>query len=145
MKSQELLLNLQELKAYCQSLSNQITTPLIITLEGELGTGKTQFTHFLVSNLTSKSEVHSPTFTLINEYVGTSFPIYHVDLYRLKNSQDLDSSGFWDLFEEKALIFIEWSNLLDEKYIPKNCPRWHIKLEHTEELNVRKIKFQKLN
>lgn len=145
MKSQDLLLNLQELKSFCHNISTLIKAPLLITLEGSLGTGKTQFTQFVVSELTNKSEVHSPTFTLINEYSGADFPIYHVDLYRLKNSQDLESSGFWDLFEETALILIEWSNLIDNKFIPKNFPRWHVHLEHTENKNIRRLKFKKLN
>ncbi|MCB0391234.1 MAG: tRNA (adenosine(37)-N6)-threonylcarbamoyltransferase complex ATPase subunit type 1 TsaE [Bdellovibrionales bacterium] len=136
----EQILSLQEMKEFCFKLTQKLTVPHLITLEGELGAGKTQFTQFLTSGLLKEHQAHSPTFSLINEYSGWKFPIYHVDLYRLENAKDLESSGFWDLFDEEALIIIEWSNLLDEKFIPKSWPRWHIKIEHIDTIaDKRKI------
>ena len=128
----EKVVDLKEMAEFCEELSKQVSAPLLITLEGELGSGKTQFTKFLTSALIPQSQAHSPTFSLINEYSGWQNPVYHVDLYRLENAKDLESSGFWDLFDEEALIIVEWSNLLDENFIPKKWPRWHIRIEHID-------------
>lgn len=135
---------INELEAFCKNITQEVHTPLLISLAGELGAGKTQIVQFMVKSLTQKEEAHSPTFSLINEYTGAPFPIYHVDLYRLENAKDLESSGFWDLFDEDALIFVEWSNLLEEFFFPRYWPRWHFEIKHTANPENRKVTFNQL-
>ena len=139
MKQNETL-NIQQLNEFCTQLAKNISEPTLITLEGNLGSGKTQFTNFLVSALTNKEISHSPTFSIINEYKGWELPIFHIDLYRLESQSDLESTGFWDLFDEEALIIIEWSNLLEDSYYPQNWPRKHFNFAHIEgETNKRQL------
>ncbi len=137
MKSEETV-NLEELNVLCKKLSQKLSAPQLITLEGELGSGKTQFTKFLIENLTGTTPAHSPTFSIINEYDSSKFTIYHIDLYRLENANDLETTGFWDLFDEDAIIIVEWANLLDEKSLPKHWPKIKIKLETTKNKDQRK-------
>ena len=83
----------------------------VISLIGELGTGKTHLTKGIAAGLKAESEspVVSPTFTLINEYHGP-IPLYHVDAYRLENAAQLESLGFDELCSGAAVVVVEWAN-----------------------------------
>lgn len=82
----------------------------------------------------------SPTFSIINQYPCSQKTIYHVDLYRLEDESDIESTGFWDLFrEEEALIFIEWAEKIPDDQWPKNWSRQNLTLSFTNKDDVRKI------
>ena len=91
-------------------------------LYGDIGVGKTTFTKFLINNLQiknklSKSEVLSPTFNILNEYQVKNINIKHIDLYRIKNKDEINNLG---LFEESdALKIIEWPEILEPIKINK--------------------------
>ncbi len=84
-----------------------------ICLTGTLGAGKTMFTSGLVDALCPEcaSLVHSPTFAIVNEYIGNSHSIFHFDLYRIKDPEDLYSTGFYDYEDRNGVIVAEWSDL----------------------------------
>ena len=85
--------------------------PRFIAMEGDLGVGKTVFTKGFVSEISPAAAVRSPTFALVNDYTkrgGT--PIYHFDVYRINDDDDLYSTGFYDyLRDRKAFCIVEWS------------------------------------
>ena len=84
----------------------------VITLEGDLGAGKTAFTKGLALGLDIQRNVNSPTFTIIKEYQGT-MPLYHMDVYRLEDSyEDL---GFDEYFEGNGVTVVEWAHLIQEQ------------------------------
>ena len=84
----------------------------MITLEGDLGAGKTAFTKGLALGLGIQKNVNSPTFTIIKEYQG-SIPLYHMDVYRLEDSyEDL---GFEEYFNGNGVTVIEWAHLIEEQ------------------------------
>lgn len=88
-----------------------IKPPMIILLNGDLGSGKTTFVKEVVKALGSDDLVTSPTFTLLNTY-NTKFPIYHFDMYRLSSAEDALNVGFEEYFDKKTLdgvCFVEWS------------------------------------
>ena len=91
-------------------------------LYGDIGVGKTTFTKFLINNLQiknklNKSEVLSPTFNILNEYQVKNINIKHIDLYRIKNKDEINNLG---LFEESdALKIIEWPEILEPIKINK--------------------------
>lgn len=90
----------------------------LILLEGEVGTGKTELVKTLCG-LLKLQDVQSPTFAFHNLYANSQIKLHHVDLYRVKNEEDLESTGFWDLFEnESDTILIEWSNLISAEAWP---------------------------
>ena len=91
-------------------IAKAIKTNLIICLEGDLGAGKTLFTQGFCSALNVKEAVTSPTFNLMNVYEGDR-RIYHFDLYRLEQEEDLYEIGFYeytDVEDENEVVLIEW-------------------------------------
>lgn len=105
-----------------------------ICLEGDLGAGKTVFTYGLVEELCPEclGLVHSPTFAIVNEYIGQKHSVFHFDLYRIKTADDLYSTGFYDYEDRGGVIVAEWSDLFAECF-PKNSVRVRIEtLSETE-------------
>ncbi|MGN1034268.1 MAG: tRNA (adenosine(37)-N6)-threonylcarbamoyltransferase complex ATPase subunit type 1 TsaE [Oscillospiraceae bacterium] len=101
-----------------KTIGQRLKQPAVITLEGELGAGKTCFTRGLVMGLGSTELVTSPTFALVNIYNGSEFKIYHFDMYRIKCFFDLESTGFFDFLSQRAILIIEWSSNVLE-YLPE--------------------------
>ncbi|WP_326982809.1 tRNA (adenosine(37)-N6)-threonylcarbamoyltransferase complex ATPase subunit type 1 TsaE [Chryseobacterium sp. MYb264] len=87
----------------------------ILLLKGNLGAGKTTFTQFLLKNLGSKDEVNSPTYSIINEYNSPKGKIYHFDLYRLKNIEEVYDIGIEEYLDNAFLCIIEWPEVYEEE------------------------------
>src|SRR5688572_28044569 len=82
---------------------------LVVGLIGDLGAGKTQFVKGFAAGLGIAERVHSPTFTLVNEYRSGRLPCYHLDLYRLETAEQILSAGLEQYFApENAVTLIEW-------------------------------------
>jgi len=108
-------------------------TGMVIALSGELGAGKTQFVKGLARGLGVTARVHSPTFTLVNEYNGGRLRLHHLDLYRLETPQMLASAGIENFLEPDGVAVIEWAERLEDG-------RWKI-----EDGKIRKVRFEILN
>jgi len=91
-----------------------LATPLIITLTGELASGKTVFVQGLAEGLEVPREYYitSPSYTLINEYPGR-LPLCHADLYRLGEHSDIAETGLEEILEQQCIVAIEWPERLD--------------------------------
>lgn len=118
----------------------------VITLEGELGAGKTTFVQAFAKALGIKSKIKSPTFNIIKKYrissknysLVASRYLYHIDCYRLRNHKDALLIGIKEIFKEKdSIVLIEWPERIG-KILPKNIVRVHI--DHIGE-KKRKIKI----
>jgi tRNA threonylcarbamoyladenosine biosynthesis protein TsaE len=96
-----------------QKLGELIKQPLVITLIGDLGSGKTAFVQGLAKGLQVPDGYYitSPTFTLVNEYPGRC-PLVHVDLYRLERIDDLEDIGLDEMLHAQSVIAIEWADKL---------------------------------
>ncbi len=81
----------------------------VLAFSGEMGAGKTCFTRGLARGLGFSGSVTSPTFALINEYLGGRLKLYHFDMYRISSWEDLYSSGFFDYKESGGVLAVEWS------------------------------------
>ncbi len=81
----------------------------VIALQGELGSGKTQFVKGLARGLGIKESVHSPTFILANEYRSGRMPLFHVDAYRLADAGEALGFGFDDYLNDAGVTAIEWA------------------------------------
>ena len=90
-------------------MASRLRAGTVVALNGELGSGKTQFVKGLASGLGFTGEVTSPTFTLIHEYVGGRLPIYHFDFYRLENEDEALQLGLEEYFLSNGLCVIEWA------------------------------------
>lgn len=91
----------------------------VVAFRGGLGMGKTCFTRGLARGLGFKGDVTSPTFALINEYIGGRLPLYHFDMYRISGWEDLYSTGFFDYIEQNGVIAAEWSENI-ENVLPES-------------------------
>ena len=85
----------------------------VIALSGDLGAGKTQFVKGLARGLGATAKVHSPTFTLVNEYGGGRLRLFHLDLYRLETPAQLLSAGIEEYMSQNGLSVIEWAERLE--------------------------------
>lgn len=108
----------------------------VIALHGDLGAGKTCFVKGLAEGLGIRSAVHSPTFTLINEYPGR-IPLYHLDLYRIRNEDDAWELGLENYLPGDGITAIEWADRISHR-LPTNTI--HIKMEYGDESHTRVIK-----
>jgi tRNA threonylcarbamoyladenosine biosynthesis protein TsaE len=116
----------------------------IVMLFGDLGAGKTKLVQGICSKLGVNEPVVSPTFTLINTYTGKkngdTLPLFHIDCYRLSDTDEAVHAGVEDCFREDAIAFIEWPEIC----LPLvNGPYWHVEMirGHTE--NIRHLRIFK--
>src|SRR5215471_14200105 len=86
----------------------------VLGLSGDLGAGKTQFVKGLARGLGIGARIHSPTFSLINVYEGGQLTLFHIDLYRLENLQQLLSAGLEEYLHPAGVTVIEWA----ERWFP---------------------------
>ena len=86
----------------------------VICLYGDLGVGKTVFTKGLADGLGITEPIQSPTFTIVREYEEGRLPLYHFDVYRIGDVEEMFELGFEDYFYGKGLTLIEWANLIEE-------------------------------
>ena len=115
----KLALTEKELIDWGVRLGRQITPPLVITLEGDLGAGKTTLVKAICEGYGVSEEVTSPTFALVHVYDAPRSPVHHADLYRLTGPRDLQNLGWDDLVQADALMLIEWPDRAGE-LLPKN-------------------------
>lgn len=100
-----------ETKKWAERLAAYLCPGDVLTLEGDLGAGKTTFTKGLAQGLGITRNVNSPTFTLIKEYKG-KIPLYHMDVYRLDEEEDL---GFDEYFHSEGITVIEWASRIADQ------------------------------
>lgn len=111
--------NPEETEAIAEKLGKTLRGGTVVAYRGGLGMGKTCFTRGLAKGLGYKGEVTSPTFALINEYIGGRLPLYHYDMYRISSWDELYSSGFFEYIDEGGIIAAEWSENI-ENALPDN-------------------------
>ena len=101
-------MTMQIAKKYAQS----IKSPVVISLVGDLGAGKTTFTKGFAEGLGVKELVSSPTFTIMNDYNSGRLPLYHFDMYRLSSKEEAMELGFEEYFDLRKLdgvAIVEWA------------------------------------
>ena len=89
-------------------IKEDATLPRFIAMYGDLGVGKTAFVRGFASILAEGSAVRSPTFALVNEYGDKKCPVYHFDMYRIIDDDDLYSTGFYDYLAGRGICITEW-------------------------------------
>lgn len=86
----------------------------VVCLSGDLGAGKTRFTQGLAVGLGVAGPVTSPTFTIVNEYPQGRLPLYHMDVYRLNDPQEMEDIGYEEYFYSTGVTVIEWAERVIE-------------------------------
>ena len=104
----------QETEAVGEKLAQQLRPGTILAYEGDLGAGKTAFTRGLARGLGAADPVTSPTYTIVNEYLGGRLPLFHFDMYRLGSSDDLWDIGWEDYLDRGGVCAVEWSENVED-------------------------------
>lgn len=110
----------------------------IICLNGDLGVGKTVFTQGFAKGLGIEEAVSSPTFTILQVYEEGNIPLYHFDVYRIAEVEEMDEIGYEDYFFGEGVCLIEWSELIHE-IIPDDAMKVTIIKDLEKGLDYRKI------
>ena len=103
-----------ETEAVGERIAKVLLPGSVIAYRGDLGAGKTAFTRGLARGLGYTEPVTSPTYTIVNEYLGGRLPLFHFDMYRLKSSDDLWDIGWEDYLERGGVCAVEWSENVDD-------------------------------
>lgn len=103
-----LVLDEEELREWGRELGRASAPPLMITLTGDLGAGKTTLAQAICEGYGVEEPVTSPSYALVHRYSAPRSPVYHVDLYRLDNPAQLTNIGWDDMVSERAMIIVEW-------------------------------------
>ena len=98
-----------ETEAVGAALGKILPAGTVIAYRGDLGAGKTAFTRGLARGLGCRELVTSPTYTIVNEYLGGRCPLFHFDMYRLRSSDDLWDIGWEDYLDRGGICAVEWS------------------------------------
>lgn len=119
--------SLAETEIIAEKVAQKVKNGGFLALYGGMGAGKTTFVRGLVKALIPECVglVHSPTFAIVNEYRGDKMNIFHFDLYRLTDEDDLYSTGFYDYGGQGSLIVTEWSELFEDS-VPKDAVKLRI-------------------
>ena len=104
----------EQTEAVGAALGKVLQPGTVLAYRGDLGAGKTAFTRGLARGLGYTEPVTSPTYTIVNEYLGGRLPLFHFDMYRLASSDDLWDIGWEDYLERGGVCAVEWSENVDD-------------------------------
>lgn len=120
-----------ETEALGERLARCVPAGQVVALYGDLGAGKTAFVRGMARGLEIRERVSSPTFTVVNEYPG-DVPLFHFDMYRLRNADELYEIGWEDYLCRNGICVTEWSENVEDA-LPEDCIRVRItRLNDTE-------------
>lgn len=121
--------NLEEFRKLVSDWSKDFSNKSIVLLSGPMAAGKTEFVKTFC-HLNGLEHIASPTFAIHHHYENEKAIVDHLDLYRIENEDELESTGFWDLFtQSKAVIFIEWPEKMDTSLLPADWDVFQINLK----------------
>ncbi len=123
--------NAEETQSFGETFAAKLKPGDVVSLYGDLGSGKTQLVKGICRSLGVTQTVNSPTFIIVNEYSSSKFPlIYHFDLYRMKSQAEVLDMGFTDYVNNDSLVLIEWPERVED-ILPLNTYKIHI--AHSDE------------
>lgn len=109
----------KETEQFAADLAAKALPGDIYTLTGDLGVGKTVFAKGFAKGLGIMEPVTSPTFTIVQEYLSGRLPLYHFDVYRIGDPDEMEETGFYDYIDRGGVVLIEWAELIED-VLPEN-------------------------
>ena len=126
---QQLITNIQELPAFASQFLEKYSHPRIFLFEAEMGCGKTTFIQELLRQMGVENPNGSPTYSIVNEYTTPNYgKIYHFDLYRIQDEEEIYDIGMEEMLFDGAYCFIEWPQVC-AAILPKNVVHISITLD----------------
>lgn len=130
----------EQTRAFALELAEGLKKGDLIALSGDLGTGKTAFTRYIAEGLGITETVTSPTFTIIQEYRSGRLPLYHFDVYRVSDEEELFELGYEEYFYGDGVCVVEWADLI-ENLLPEGALRIHIEYGRGEDERIFECSF----
>ena len=124
-----------------KNLAKQAKAGDVYCLSGDLGVGKTVFTKGFAKGLGIQEPVNSPTFTIMQIYEEGNLPLYHFDVYRIEDVEEMEEIGYEDYFYGEGVCFIEWAELIKE-ILPKDCKKIRIEKDISKGFDYRRIEIE---
>jgi tRNA threonylcarbamoyladenosine biosynthesis protein TsaE len=121
-----------------KSLGEKAIPGTVFCLNGDLGTGKTVFTQGFAAGLGILEPVNSPTFTILQIYEGGRLSLYHFDVYRIEDPEEMYEIGFEEYFDGQGVCLVEWAELIDE-LIPPDAVKILIEKDLSKGFSYRRI------
>jgi tRNA threonylcarbamoyladenosine biosynthesis protein TsaE len=114
------------------------SAPLLVTISGELGAGKTTLVQAICRGYGVTEDVTSPTFALVHRYAAPRSPVFHLDLYRLRDASELTNIGWDDILADDALVLVEWPERAGDRVPHNHVP---ISLQHLPDDPTRRLLY----
>jgi tRNA threonylcarbamoyladenosine biosynthesis protein TsaE len=129
-----------ETKALAERIGREATPGTVICLDGDLGTGKTVFAQGVAAGLGITEPVSSPTFTILQSYDEGRLKLWHYDVYRIEDPDEMEEIGYGDAFYGDGVCLIEWADQIRE-LIPENATRITILKDPEKGFDYRRIEI----
>ena len=127
-----------ELRDWAWRFGRLAKPPLVVTIAGELGAGKTTLVQSICRGYGVTDDVTSPTFALVHKYASPRSAVFHLDLYRLRDPEELTNLGWDEIIAEEALILIEWPERAGNRIPTQHIP---ISLQHLPDEPSRRLLY----
>ena len=128
--------NLTKTRDFGVELAKTLEPNTVIALTGDLGAGKTTLSKAIAEGLGVTETITSPTFTIVCEYETGRLPVYHFDVYRVNDSEELFEIGFEEYMHKGGVCLIEWANLLEDGMLPANTIKINIEYGKNEDERI---------
>ncbi|MGN1333644.1 MAG: tRNA (adenosine(37)-N6)-threonylcarbamoyltransferase complex ATPase subunit type 1 TsaE [Anaerovoracaceae bacterium] len=132
--------NEEETRRFGLSLADGLAPGDVVALIGDLGTGKTALTRYIAEGLGIKARVNSPTFTIVKEYRQGRIPLYHFDVYRISDPEELFNIGAEEYLYGDGVCVVEWADLIEE-ILPESTRYIYIEYGDKEGERIYKCSF----
>ena len=132
----------EETQKFAEKFSKTLKAGDVLCMYGDLGVGKTAFVQGLAKGLGIDEPITSPTFTIVNEYSGR-LPLYHFDVYRIGDVEEMEEIGYEDCFYGEGLCLIEWANLIEE-ILPEHYRQVTIEKDLEKGFDYRRITIEEM-
>ena len=131
----------QETFRIAKELGESAASGEVYCLSGDLGVGKTVFTKGFAAGLGITEPVSSPTFTIVQIYEEGRLPLYHFDVYRIEDIEEMEEIGYEDCFYGDGVCLVEWAELIRE-ILPENCNKIRIEKDLEKGYEYRRIRLE---
>lgn len=132
--------NESETEAFGTEFAKMLNAGDVVALIGDLGTGKTALTRYIAKGLGISERINSPTFTIVKEYTDGRLPLYHFDVYRVSDADELFNIGIDDYLFGEGVCVVEWGDLILD-ILPENTKKIYIEYGKSEGERIYKCTF----